>query len=130
MLRIISNSQTIPQSGGRHGKAGMAVLGFGSVTPQILWCVCPTLRNEESEILLQHAIRQALRRASLNGFQRIGICLERVGSIALPLERIIRVAAETVVWFEHNGFSLQELRLVAADAEIAHMAREAVEEFS
>lgn len=129
ILRITPDIRPLPRSGGRHGRGGDAVMGFGSVLPREIWCVCPTLADKAKPTdALRLALWRGMQRAAMHDHLRIGIALEKVRGVPVPWTEVCAIAIRTAQkYFAENG-ELSEFRLVSPDAEILNHTKKLMEE--
>lgn len=128
MLRIAPDSRPLPYSGGRFGKAGTAVLGFGSIPPRTIWCISPTLRSGiRPADSLRCAIWQGLQRAALNDLQRVGVPLQTDDGIIVPWPEVVDAAIHAAADFAGEAGVLDEIRFIFTDSRVMIRAQEILE---
>lgn len=118
ILRIIPNRLPLPYSGGRYGKEGTAVVGFGSIPPRTVWCISPSLRGGDTDGLIRCALWLGLQRCATNDFLKVGIELDSPHGCVLSPKSLAAIAVETVLSFARKSTGLSEIRLVTVDPAI------------
>lgn len=115
ILKIIPNVLPLPYSGGRYGKEGSAVVGFGDTLPQTIWCISPSLREGDYEGLLRCSLWSGLQRCASNEFLTVAILLEPEYGRILSAKSLVKVTVETVISFAGKVGGVNEVRLIAED---------------